>query len=96
VSDQAGTGPPAEDPYYLEARVQRRLAEDPDTAELGVRVAVHGEVVHLSGDVASDERRRQLVEAAAAEAVGREVRDDLRVTGAEPPAGAEDLTGGRP
>lgn len=89
-------GPDAEDPYYLEARVQRRLTEDPDTAELGVRVVVHGEVVHLSGDVASAERRQLLLAAAAAEAAGRTVTDDLRVTGAEPPAGAEDLTGGRP
>ena len=29
------TGPA--DPYCLAARIQRRLAEDPDTAELGVR-----------------------------------------------------------
>jgi len=80
-----------EDPYYLAARIQRRLAEDPDTAELGVRVAVHGDAVYLSGDVASEERRRHLVEAAAAEAGGLAVRDDLRVTCAEPPSTAEDL-----
>jgi osmotically-inducible protein OsmY len=82
---------PAEGPYYLVARIQRRLAEDPDTAELGVRVAVHGGAVYLSGDVASDERRRHLVAAAAAEAGDLEVRDDLRVTCADPPTTAEDL-----
>ena len=82
---------PTEDPYYLEARIQRRLAEDPDTAELGVRVAVHGGAVYLTGDVASEERRRHLVAAAAAEAGDLEVRDDLRVTSAEPPTTAEDL-----
>jgi osmotically-inducible protein OsmY len=81
---------PGEDPY-LAARIQRRLAEDPDTAELGVRVAVHGGAVYLTGDVASAERRRHLVAAAAAEAGGLEVRDDLQVTCAEPPTGAEDL-----
>jgi osmotically-inducible protein OsmY len=80
-----------DDPYYLEARIQRRLAEDPDTAELGIRVAVHGGVVHLTGDVASEQRRRHLVEAAAAEAGGLEVRDDLQVTCADPPTTAEDL-----
>ena len=82
---------PTEDPYYLAARIQRRLAEDPDTAELGVRVAVHGGAVYLTGDVASEERRRHLVAAAAAEAGDLEVRDDLRVTCAEPPTTAEDL-----
>ena len=83
------TGP--DDPYYLEARIARRLAEDPDTAEPGVRVAVDGDAVHLTGDVASEERRRHLVAAAAAEAGDLEVRDDLRVTCAEPPTTAEDL-----
>lgn len=80
-----------EDPYYLEARIERRLAEDPDTAELGVRVAVHGDAVHLTGDVASEERRAHLVEVARAEAGGLALRDDLRVTGAEAPVTVEDL-----
>ena len=80
-----------EDPYYLQARIERRLAEDPDTAELGVRVAVHGDVVYLSGAVASEERRRHVVAAATAEAGGRAVRDDLSVTCAEAPSAAEDL-----
>jgi len=43
------------------------------------------------GDVASERRRRHLVEAAAQEAGGLEVRDDLQVTCADPPATAEDL-----
>lgn len=81
----------AADPYYLQARIERRLAEDPDTAELGVRVAVRGGAVHLTGDVASEERRRHLLAAAAAEAGDLEVRDDLRVTCVEPPTTAEDL-----
>jgi osmotically-inducible protein OsmY len=83
------TGP--DDPYYLAARIQRRLAEDPDTAELGVRVAVHGNAVYLTGDVASQERRRHLVAAAAEEAGDLEVRDDLQVTCADPPTTVEDL-----
>ena len=80
-----------EDPYYLQARIERRLAEDPDTAELGVRVSVHGDVVFLSGDVASDEHRRHVVAVAAAAAGGRAVRDDLSVTCADAPTAAEDL-----
>lgn len=91
------TGPPAAqlppdtDPYYLQARIERRLAEDPDTAELGVRVTVHGTAVHLTGDVASQERRRHLVAGAAEEAGGLDIRDDLRVTCADAPTTAEDL-----
>lgn len=80
-----------EDPYYLQARIERRLAEDPDTAELGVRAVVHGDAVHLTGDVASQERRAHLVEVARAEAGDLAVRDDLRVTGAEAPVTVEDL-----
>jgi urease accessory protein UreE len=80
-----------EDPYYLEARIQRRLAEDPEAAELGVRVGVHGGAVFLSGDVASEERRRHVVAVAAAEARDLRVQDDLSVTCAEAPTVAEDL-----
>jgi osmotically-inducible protein OsmY len=80
-----------EDPYYLAARIQRRLTEDPDTAELGVRVSVHGGEVYLSGDVASELRRRHVIDAATAEAGGLTVRDDLAVTAADAPTTAEDL-----
>ena len=87
------TGPSGgEDPYYLEARVARRSAEDPDTAELGVKVAVHGGAVFLTGSVASEERRRHVVDAARAESGGLPVTDDLVVSGAQPPRGTEELT----
>jgi osmotically-inducible protein OsmY len=81
-----------EDPYYLEARIARRLAEDPDTAELGVKVAVHGGTVFLSGAVASDERRAHVVETARAESGGLPVTDDLVVSGTRPPERPEELT----
>jgi osmotically-inducible protein OsmY len=83
--------PDQEEPYYLEARIQRRLTEDPDTAEPGVRVEVRDGVVHLTGAVASEERRGQLVRTAGAEAGGLPVRDELLVPGVRPPATAEDL-----
>ncbi|HYT09642.1 MAG TPA: BON domain-containing protein [Mycobacteriales bacterium] len=86
-----GGNPTPEDPYYLQARIERRLAEDPDSAELGVRVAIHAGEVYLTGDVPSDERRRHVVAAALAAAGGRRVHDDLAVTCAEPPTTAEDL-----
>ena len=80
-----------DDPYYLQGRIERRLAEDPATAELGVRVAVHGGAVFLTGQVASEERRRHVVAAATEEAGGLEVHDDLGITAADAPTGAEEL-----
>jgi len=86
-----GTAPAAEDPSYLQGRIERRIAEDPETAELGVRVSVRGGAVYLSGDVASEERRMHVVEAATAEAGGLDVHDDLAATPADAPTTAEDL-----
>ena len=80
-----------DDAYYLQGRIERRLAEDPLTAELGVRVAVHGDGVFLSGDVASEQRRRQVVAAAAEEAGGLAVHDDLAVTAVDAPTSVEEL-----
>ena len=80
-----------EDAYYLEGRVARRIAEDPDTAELGVKVAVHDGTVVLTGSVASEQRRAHVVEAARAESGGLPVTDDLVVTGTQPPQGSEEL-----
>jgi osmotically-inducible protein OsmY len=81
----------SEDPYYLQGRIERRLAEDPATAELGVRVTVHGGAVFLTGDVASEERRRHVVAAATEEAGGLAVHDDLGVVAVDAPTAAEDL-----
>ena len=47
-----------EAPQYVAARVQRALAEDERTNELGIRVDVRGEQLFLRGQVAGDERRR--------------------------------------
>jgi osmotically-inducible protein OsmY len=80
-----------EDATYLEGRVHQHLAENPDTAELGVRVAVHGDAVYLTGDVPSDERRRRIVAAVRSLVTDRDVRDELAVTSAEAPVTQEDL-----
>lgn len=62
-----------ETPHYVAARVQRALAEDDRTTELGIRVDVRGEHVYLRGQVSSDQRRR------AIEVVAREAAPGLRV-----------------
>ena len=76
---------------YLEGRVHQHLAENPDTAELGVRVAVLADAIYLTGDVPSDERRQRIVEAVRTLVPDRTVRDDLVVTSAEPPLTREEL-----
>jgi osmotically-inducible protein OsmY len=80
-----------DDPFYTEAHIHQHLAENPDTAELGVRVAVHGRGFFLSGDVASDERRRRVVDAVRQLVPDLTVHDELQVTGADAPASREEL-----
>ncbi|MBX6383463.1 MAG: BON domain-containing protein [Microbispora sp.] len=62
-----------ETPHYVAARVQRVLAEDDRTTELGIRVDVRGQEVYLRGQVSCAERRRQI------ENVAREAAPGLRV-----------------
>jgi osmotically-inducible protein OsmY len=80
-----------EDAVYTEGRIQRHLAENPDTAELGVRIAVHAGSVFLTGDVPSARRRERVVAAVRALVPDLEVHDELAVTGAEAPVGREEL-----
>jgi hypothetical protein len=42
--------------------VERALCEDESTAELGIHLAVHGGRLFVRGDVASDERRRVVLD----------------------------------
>jgi osmotically-inducible protein OsmY len=81
----------ADDSVYTEGRIQRHLAENPETAELGVRATLHGGAVYLSGDVASEQRRRRVVDAVRALMPDLRVHDELQVTCADPPADREEL-----
>lgn len=78
-------------PQYLVAHVRRALAEDPRTAELGIRVNVRGSRVHLSGEVATEERRGDL-ERVLHEVVPQvEVCNEVRVADTREPARREEL-----
>jgi hypothetical protein len=81
----------ADEQVYTEGRIQQHLAENPDTAELGVRAALHGGAVYLSGDVASEQRRQRVVDAVRALLPDLRVHDELQVTCADPPAEREEL-----
>ncbi|HET9138649.1 BON domain-containing protein [Actinophytocola sp.] len=86
------TRPQAPDaPQYRAARLRQALAEDPRTAELGVRVTVRGDHVLLSGQVVSEQRRDELQQVLADVAPDLAVYNDVRVTCADEPSGREEL-----
>jgi osmotically-inducible protein OsmY len=68
-----------ERPQYKVGRLRRALAEDPRTNELGIGVRVRDRDVHLTGEVACEERRRAVVEVARENLPGHEVYDELTV-----------------
>ncbi|GHF75660.1 osmotically-inducible protein OsmY [Amycolatopsis bartoniae] len=80
-----------ESPQYRVAHVRRALAEDPRTAELGVRVNVRGDHVHLSGEVATEQRRAELEQVLAEVAPDVELHNDVRVADTREPARREEL-----
>jgi hypothetical protein len=80
-----------ENPKYLAARLRRTLAEDPRTAEMGVRLAIREDHVHLSGEVATEERRADLDAVLAERVPDMVVHNDVRVADTREPAGLEEL-----
>jgi len=81
----------AEPEQYLSARLRRALAEDPRTAEQGVRVTVRGDNVLLSGGVVSEERRDALKAVIHDVAPDLTVLDDVKVVPVDAPAGREEI-----
>ena len=74
--------------------VERRLAEEAATAELGVHLSEHGGTVVVHGQVSSEDSRRAVLDRVASLCPGRRVLDQLTCTQdslSVPPHGAEDL-----
>ncbi|HWG15887.1 MAG TPA: BON domain-containing protein [Streptosporangiaceae bacterium] len=65
---------------YLAGQIERALASDPRTNELGVRADVRDQVVILRGEVAGEQRRRLIAEVARDAAPGLEVRNEVSVS----------------
>jgi Uncharacterised nucleotidyltransferase len=87
VSGRAGAQPAgseAEPETYLVGRLEDRFARDPRTAELEVDVDLEGDVLVLTGCVATAERREALTEVAASVVPGYRVRNAVTIAG--PPA----------
>ncbi|WP_328601089.1 BON domain-containing protein [Actinomadura physcomitrii] len=75
---------------YLPAHIQETLASR--AHELGIRVDVRGNVVHLRGEVASEDQRREVEEAARAAAEGHEICNEVHVVAVPEPEGEEWLS----
>ncbi|MEU8346710.1 BON domain-containing protein [Spirillospora sp. NPDC048832] len=75
---------------YLAAHIQERLAAE--AYELGIRVDVRGEFVHLRGEVVSEERRRAVEEAAREAAGDRRICNELHVVAVPEPDGEEQIS----
>jgi osmotically-inducible protein OsmY len=78
-------------PQYLVARLRSALAEDPRTAEQGVRVTVRGDQVVVSGDVATRQRCEEVSAVIHEVAPDLVIHNDLRVVNAQEPTRREEL-----
>ncbi|GAA1265254.1 hypothetical protein GCM10009677_16530 [Sphaerisporangium rubeum] len=78
-------------PHYIAARVQRALAEDDRTNELGIRVDIRGDQLFLRGTVECDERRRQVAAVAGETAPGLKIHNEVGVVDIREPGEEESL-----
>jgi BON domain len=75
---------------YVCAHIQERLATG--VHELGIQVDVRGDVIYLRGEVVTEDRRREVEEAARGAAEGRTIRNEVSVTSVREPDGEETLS----
>ncbi|MFJ2031835.1 BON domain-containing protein [Streptosporangium sp. NPDC087985] len=80
-----------EAPQYVAARVQRALAEDERTSELGIRVDIRGGQLFLRGQVSGAERRTLIAAVAEEAAPGLTVRNEITVMDVRGPGEEEKL-----
>jgi hypothetical protein len=90
-STNSTSSPTSDAPQYRAERLRRVLAEDPRTAELGVRVSLRGDHVLLSGQVACEERRAEIQRVLHEAAPDLIVDNDVRVSCVDVPSGREEL-----
>ena len=80
-----------EAPQYSATRLQQALAEDPRTAELGIKVTVRPGHVFLRGQVMSASRRDRLAEVVGEQAPGLAIHNEVRVAEVGEPEDEETL-----
>jgi osmotically-inducible protein OsmY len=67
------------DYQYLVGKLQRALATDSRVNMLDIKIVVCGGKIHLTGQVATDERRRAITEVVREQLPGIEVSNELTV-----------------
>lgn len=78
-------------PEYVEHRLIKAFAQDHQLGELEVEISAAGNVIRLTGRVASEEHRRRMRELAEDQFPDHEIVDDTEaVEMRPPPADAED------
>ena len=77
---------------YLVERIRDALAHDPNVAELGITVRVTPDLVFLTGDVGTPERKEAVAAVVGALADGRAVSNGITVVPIEE-ASAEETIG---
>ncbi|NUR87408.1 MAG: BON domain-containing protein [Nonomuraea sp.] len=80
-----------EAPQYVAARVQRALAEDRRTHELGIRVDVRGDQLFLRGQVTGERHREVIGEVARETAPDLELHNEIQIVDATEPGEDEHL-----
>jgi len=68
------------DDVYIAGQVERALAQDERTHELGVHIHIDEGAVVLRGEVAGEQRQRLVAQVAAEAAPGMAVRNEVSVT----------------
>lgn len=90
MTEQHGGDAAAPD-EYVEAEIQRLLAEDPSVAEQGITVVRRERGLVLYGEVESPHRREEILRRVAERFPDVPVTSDIGVTRAQAPSQAEEL-----
>jgi osmotically-inducible protein OsmY len=75
--------------HYLAAEIQEALARDPRLAELHLDVAVVAGAVHITGEVATEERRAAVLDLVRERFGDRDIHCHVTVTPTEGPQAPE-------
>lgn len=77
--------------HYLVAEIHDLLARDPRLAELHLDVSVVGEHVHVSGEVATEDRRQAVLDLLRERLAGKDVHCHVSVIPTEGPQAPEPI-----
>ncbi|RMI31302.1 BON domain-containing protein [Nocardia stercoris] len=76
---------------HLIATLRRALAEDPRTAELGVRISVYRDTIVLNGEVSSLDQRTLIEEVVGETVPASKLHNGIRICVLDTPADTEEL-----